>query len=611
MNLPAENPALSPRSERKSLFVPVATVPPVEGCWSVNVSELGLGLVARPQDSSTGPFEGESIELEFALPSSVRIRAQGTVRWRHTTERESEPDATALGVHFTHFEGQGHVELRRFLAEHQVRAVVAGAPRGLERALELAFQGEVQLTFCSDPADVELALARGDLAAVLLCGDDEIGSVSLAHLIDQVGRAATEHQGRPEVTRPRVIFASNAAPERLVELFNAGAVDQVLPMDAPVSQLRDAVLDECRAHEVAHQQYRMAVELERLLRDRAQPVAHPPASADGPGFDADAMREVVGALRQVAPFKVTVLLQGETGSGKEVLAHRLHALSPRASAPFVVQDCGALPEGLLESELFGHVKGSFTGAVSDHPGLFVLADGGTVFLDEIENTTPALQARLLRVLETGAVRPVGGTRVRQVDVRVVAASNEDLAAAVKAGRFRADLYYRLNSFPIEVPPLRQRREGIVALARYFVDASNATLGKSARGFTPEAEGLLKAWSWPGNVRELRNVVERAVLLSAPLERLGPERLPLGLRRDGAPLAPTAKSLRARLAQVERSAIAEALATCGGVVRRAALELEMDAVTLARRARKLGLLDASTLAEPPRPRRRPAHALRSK
>src|SRR5262249_12194416 len=159
--------------------------------------------------------------------------------------------------------------------------------------------------------------------------------------------------------------------------------------------------------------------------------------------------------------------------------------------------------------------GAFTGAVADHPGLFVLADGGTIFLDEIENTTANLQAKLLRVIETGEVRPVGGAATRRVDVRVVAASNKNLSAEVAARLFRADLYYRLNTFVIDVPPLRDRREDVMPLARAFVDGLNRTHGKSARGFDPRAEALMLAWSWPGNVRELRNAVERAVLLSAP------------------------------------------------------------------------------------------------
>ena len=573
---------------RKALFVPVVCSPALEGCWSINVTEEGMGLVARPPRASDGPFEGEQVDLDFPLPAGQRIRVRGVVRWRHESAQPLEGATTSLGVRFEAFEGTGQLELRRFLAEHRLRVVVAGAPRGLARALELAFRTDVELLFSSDPAEVETLLERGDVAAVLLCGEDDYQAVALAQLIESASQAATLHLGRPPELKPRVVFAAKAAPELLVELFNSVAVDQALPPDAPVAQLRDAVLAACRAHSVRLQQQRMSVELERLLRDRARPVLTMAEGVEGPGFTSARMQDVIAAVRQVAPYKVTVLLQGETGTGKEVLAQRLHALSPRSRAPFVVQDCGALPETLLDSELFGHVKGAFTSAVADHPGLFVLADGGTIFLDEIENTTPNLQAKLLRVIETGDVRPVGGTTVRKVDVRVVTASNRHLGSEVTAGNFRADLYYRLNTFTVDVPPLRDRRDDVLPLARSFIDVFNAAFGKSARDFTPEAEAQILSWAWPGNVRELRNVIERAVMLSAPMQAIGPALLPLPLRSAAATVEEDG-SLRALLAGVERRLISEALERNEGVVRRAAVALKVDPVTLARRARKLGLL----------------------
>jgi DNA-binding NtrC family response regulator len=571
-------------SERKSLFVPVLCAPRLNGCWSVNVTDQGMGLVARPTRAEFGPREGERVDLDFALPEGSRIRVRGVVRWRHDTPGRGT--TCSLGVRFESFDNDGQLKLRRFLAEHRLKVVVAGAPRGLQRALELAFHSEVELLFEEDPAGVERSLERGDVAAVLLCGDDDYQAIAVAHLIESASQAATLHLGRPAELKPRVVFAAKAQAELLVELFNTGGVDQALPPDAPVAQLRNAVLEACRAHEVQLQQQRMSVELERLLRDRARPVLELAQGVEGPGFTSTAMREVIATVRQVASFKVTVLLQGETGTGKEVLAQRLHDLSPRSASPFVVQDCGALPETLLDSELFGHMKGSFTGAAFDHPGLFVLADGGTIFLDEIENTTANLQAKLLRVIETGDVRPVGGASVRRADVRVIAASNKNLADEVAAGRFRADLYYRLNTFVIDVPPLRDRKDDVLPLARSFVDALNKTHGKSARGFTPEAESAMLAWTWPGNVRELRNVVERAVLLSAPMEELGHPRLPPQIARGVS--ATRAASLREQLSQVERQLISDALHRSGGVMRRAAVALQIDAVTLARRARKLGL-----------------------
>jgi transcriptional regulator with PAS, ATPase and Fis domain len=336
----------------------------------------------------------------------------------------------------------------------------------------------------------------------------------------------------------------------------------------------------------------VALELERnLLRERALAGAQPargPVGGDSPGFASPAMQRVLELVRVAAPHRVAVLLQGETGTGKEVMARILHQLSGREDVPLVVQDCGALTETLLESELFGHVKGAFTGAVVDHPGLFVLADGGTIFLDEIENTTPNLQAKLLRVLEGGDVRPVGGTQVRRVDVRVVAASNRDLGEEVRAGRFRADLFYRLNSFTIDLPPLRERPEDILSLARHFLELFNRALKRSASGLAPDAEAALRAYRWPGNARELRNTMERAVLLSQPGEMVTQRLLPPALV-GGAPGAHAAdSSLRARLEAYEKNLIREALEHHGNVLRRAAAALEMDPVTLGRRARRHGL-----------------------
>jgi two-component system response regulator HupR/HoxA len=324
------------------------------------------------------------------------------------------------------------------------------------------------------------------------------------------------------------------------------------------------------------------------------------------------MKQVLAQVRLVAPHRMVVLLHGETGTGKEVLARAIHRLSERAHAPFVVQDCGALPETLLDSELFGHVRGSFTGAQLDHAGLFTMADGGTIFLDEIENTSPALQAKLLRVIETGEVRPVGGTRVRQVDARLICATNRDLEDEVRAGRFRSDLYYRLSTFPIDVPPLRHRPADILPLAQGFITAFAAQLGHDPRGLEDDAEAAVLSYTWPGNARELRNALERAVLLArgrpitaAHLPDAVRHRVPIlttppavprpALASQTAPAPQPAPELpgsttgiRARLAELESELLAAALRENGGVIRRAARALGMNRVTFARRARKHGL-----------------------
>lgn len=226
------------------------------------------------------------------------------------------------------------------------------------------------------------------------------------------------------------------------------------------------------------------------------------------------MQRLFDLLERVAPSDVSVLITGPTGAGKELVARALHDYSPRRKAPFLAENCAAVPANLLESELFGHVKGAFTGAVSDRPGHFVAAHGGTVFLDEIGDMPLDMQAKLLRVLETRQVRPVGSNKTVDVDIRLVAATHRDLAKAAEEGRFRSDLFYRLNVVTLTVPALSERSEDIELLARFFLARACAQSGSPAE-WSPEALAALQAHSWPGNVRELNNVVQRAVALGGP------------------------------------------------------------------------------------------------
>jgi len=235
------------------------------------------------------------------------------------------------------------------------------------------------------------------------------------------------------------------------------------------------------------------------------------------------INEVCAHIRRVAPFDVSVLLSGESGTGKELAARALHYNSLRWDKPFVVENCGALPDELLESELFGYKRGAFTGAVEDRVGLFERASGGTVFLDEIGEVSPAFQVKLLRVLQEGEVRPLGSGKTRQVDVRVIAASNRDLEDEVRAGNFREDLYYRLTTVSIHMPPLRERGEDIPVLAQVLLDKATRQLGKQVQGFTDEALACMQAYYWPGNVRELQNEIQH-MLVMADGERLGAELL---------------------------------------------------------------------------------------
>ena len=243
------------------------------------------------------------------------------------------------------------------------------------------------------------------------------------------------------------------------------------------------------------------------------------------------LKAVVSALRRAATSEVTVLLAGESGTGKELFARALHELSPRANGPFVAINCAAIPEMLLESELFGHEKGAFTGAAVRKPGRFETAHGGTLLLDEIGDLTLPLQAKILRAIEDREFDRVGGTTPIRVDVRIVAASNRDLPAAVSARQFREDLYFRLSVFPIEIPPLRERADDIPLLARFFVGRCSRDVGRSGLGLSPAAEDALVRYHWPGNVRELQNSIERAVILCDATE-IHPRHLNLGPDTEG-------------------------------------------------------------------------------
>jgi DNA-binding NtrC family response regulator len=333
------------------------------------------------------------------------------------------------------------------------------------------------------------------------------------------------------------------------------------------------------------------------IEPEAEPLDVPPSAARRFGElvgESLAMREVFGVLERVAATDVTVLALGETGTGKELVARAVHDASPRRRRPFVAIDCGALPEALLDSELFGHVKGAFTGAAAPRDGLLVRAEGGTVFLDELGRIPPSVQARLLRVLEERVVRPLGGDRERAVDVRVVAAARDDLDAEVAAGRFRADLLYRLSVVRVRLPPLRARREDLPALIAELLRR------RGLDGARPTGPGLdrLHAHGWPGNVRELRNVIDRAIALAPGAQRFAdltirlepsagaPE--PAAVRTD----LPYAEARELVLHDFERRYVADALAKAGGNLTAAARAAQVDRKHLRTLARRHGLAPAA-------------------
>jgi two-component system, NtrC family, response regulator AtoC len=298
-----------------------------------------------------------------------------------------------------------------------------------------------------------------------------------------------------------------------------------------------------------------------------------------------AMQTVFDLARTAARSQSTILVLGESGTGKELLARAIHAESPRRRGPFVAVSCAALTETLLESELFGHERGAFTGASARRRGTFEAAQGGTIFLDEIGDISPKLQVDLLRVLETRQFCRVGGNETISVDVRIVAATNRDLERAVAEGRFRDDLFYRLNVIPITLPPLRDRREDIPLLVEHFLERMSAELGRKVDGVSRDAMAMLMSHPFPGNVRELRNLVERAtVCASGPILQVAD----FGL----GPAAAAAPDAGASLEEVERRHIVAVLEQTGGNVSQSARILDIDRVTLYNKIRKYGLRDAS-------------------
>ncbi|MBN2416125.1 sigma-54-dependent Fis family transcriptional regulator [bacterium] len=300
------------------------------------------------------------------------------------------------------------------------------------------------------------------------------------------------------------------------------------------------------------------------------------------------MQRVFDLVSKVVDTPTTVMILGETGTGKEMLARAIHYNSSRKDALFVAQNCGALPDSLLESELFGHTKGAFTGASAAKKGIFETAHLGTVFLDEVADMSPAMQLGLLRVLQEGEIKPVGSALTVHVDVRVIAATNKDLGEEVAAGRFREDLYYRLNVFPVELPPLRDRVEDIAMLARHFIDKYSRRINKEVAGLTPAALRQLEAFPWPGNIRELENELERAVTLAEPGSALTPALLSSRLTRDTVRDRQQAEGLKGAVEQLERSLIEKALAETGGNVKRAAELLGVSRPGLHKKLERYGI-----------------------
>ena len=381
-----------------------------------------------------------------------------------------------------------------------------------------------------------------------------------------------------------VVVTAFATPETAIQAMKRGAYDY-LTKPFKVDEIGVVVERALERRTLLRDNLELRAELEGRFR------------LDRLVGKAPAMQQLFELLKKVAPAKTTVLLSGESGTGKEMVARALHHLAPRASGPFIAVNCGAIPETLLESELFGHVRGAFTGAVSDRDGLFAAADGGTLFLDEIGELGSQMQVKLLRVLQERKVKKVGGTNELEFDVRVVTATNRDLEAEVERGAFRRDLYYRLNVIQLHLPPLRARREDIPLLADHFLKKHAAALGRALLAIDAEAMTTLCDYDYPGNVRELENIIERAVTLESHDDRVTRSSLPELQPRQPkrAPVAVPATELPEGgmdldrvMGEFERDLLLQALDRSKGVRKEAAKLLGISFRSLRYRLAKLGV-----------------------
>ncbi len=448
------------------------------------------------------------------------------------------------------------------------------------------------------------AILETEWVQIILC-DQRMPDITGVEFLKQV------RERWPDVIR--MIISGYTDSEDIISAINEAGIYHYVTKPWHPESLLLMLKNAIRLYELQRQNEALSIELKMMpeqldeamnqkrnrLRDNFQ-------CEDGIVRSTDScMNNVCDKIRRVAPYDVSVLLTGESGTGKELAARALHYNSLRWNQPFVVENCGALPDELLESELFGYKRGAFTGAVEDRVGLFERANGGTVFLDEIGEVSPAFQVKLLRVLQEGEIRPLGSGRTRHVDVRIIAATNRDLETEVREGRFREDLYYRLATVVIPLPPLRQRKEDIPLLANTLLESAMKSLGKKVKGFTDEAMACLKAYAWPGNVRELQNEVSH-MLVMANHDELGADLLnsrilqtpPRNETQVVEHLTGLQGSLKDRVEALEERILRETLIRHRWNKSRAAQELGLSRVGLRSKLERYGLEPHQPVREEP-------------
>jgi two-component system response regulator HupR/HoxA len=454
--------------------------------------------------------------------------------------------------------------------------VIDDEVRSLE-AIRRVLAQDFEVIGARDAAEAEAVLA-GEMVQVILCDQRMPGENGVDFL-----KRVREHWPEPV----RMIISGYTESEDIIAGVNEAGIYQYITKPWHPDQLLDSVREAAGLYRLQRDGGAAVPEAkpsqERLMRamtDRRKAerrlyeferIIHAPGSPVAASIE---------LARRAADYDISVLITGDSGTGKELLARAIHFASDRADKAFVVENCGALPDELLESELFGCKKGAFTGAYQDRIGLFEVADGGTIFLDEIGETSPSFQVKLLRVLQEGEIRPLGAQRSRKVDVRVVAATNRELAREVETGRFRRDLFYRLAAFPIHLPPLRDRAGDLPLLASRILDSVNGSYRRHVQGFAPATLAALAAYGWPGNVRELQNEIQRMVVLAEDDGLLPPDLLSpqIGLGPAG-PTVAAGATLKDQVESLERTLIEEALARHGGNISRAAEALGLSRVGL--------------------------------
>ncbi len=443
--------------------------------------------------------------------------------------------------------------------------------RDILQTLSLTFEEDYDVFQANSGAEGLAILDRQEIA--LIIADQRMPEMTGVEFLE---RSIAK---RPQAIR--MILTGYADTASLIRAINAGRIYRYITKPWNRDELKITVKRAFESYELTMENQRLLRELqaanERLQTENLylkREVERDPRSDTIIG-KSSAMRRVFDLMEKVIDSSATILLTGETGTGKGVIAHHLHHHGPRRGRLFIEQNCGALPETLLESELFGHRRGAFTGAVQDKKGLFEVADRGTLFLDEVSEMSPTMQVKLLQVLQDGRMRRIGETESRQVDVRIVAATNRDLESEVKKGTFRVDLYYRLSVFPIRTPPLRERRDDIPLLVSYFLEKQCKKLKKPVIGLSQEAMARLYDYDFPGNVRELQNLIERAVLLSNGSRLDLDEWLPRPSDPSRAAGSPT-------LTQIEKDHILEQLHSRNGNLALVAKDLGISRTTLWRR-----------------------------